>query len=96
MIVAFDDTHHDQLVDIWHRAVRATHHFLDDADLAFYRDIVAGGALRVLELWLACDERGNPRGFIGLNGTKIEALFVDPDVHGKGLGSRLVGHAKQC
>jgi putative acetyltransferase len=95
MIVAVDDTYYDQLVDIWYRAVRATHHFLDEADLAFYRDIVAGGALRVMELWMACDERGEPQGFIGLNGTRIEALFVDPDVHGNGLGSRLVGHAER-
>jgi putative acetyltransferase len=93
MIVAFDDTGYDRLVTIWYRAVRATHHFLDDTDLAFYRDIVAGGALRSLELWMACEERGKPQGFIGLDGKKIEALFVDPDVHGHGIGGRLIEHA---
>lgn len=95
MIFPFDEKRYDKLVDIWYRAVRATHHFLDEADLEFYREMVAGGALKALEIWMACDERGEPVGFMGLSGAKIEALFVDPDVHGKGIGRRLVEHAER-
>lgn len=94
MIVPFDETYYDQLVDIWYRAVLETHHFLEQDDIAFYREVVQGGALREAEIWMACDERMEPRGFMGLNGTKIEALFVDPDLHGKGIGRLLLQHAE--
>lgn len=41
------------------------------------------------------NERKEPIGFIGLVGTKIEMLFVDPYYHGKGTGSRLIKHAEK-
>ena len=94
MIVPYQEQYHDQLVDIWHRAVVRTHTFLAEADIQFYHQIVRNGALREVELWMALNEAQEPAGFIGLDGTKIEMLFVDPDEHGKGIGRRLVQHAK--
>lgn len=93
-IVQFQEAYHDRLVDIWHRAVRATHRFLTEEDIAFYHEMVRGGALRGVELWVHLDDRYEPIGFIGLDGTKIEMLFVDPSRHGQGIGSRLIRHAQ--
>ncbi|HZG78434.1 MAG TPA: acetyltransferase [Paenibacillus sp.] len=94
-IVPYEDKYHGKLVEIWYRAVRETHSFLSEDDLQFYRSVVQGGALKELELWVEVDERNEPTAFIGLDGTKIEALFVDPARHGKGIGSRLVRHAEK-
>lgn len=93
-IITYRETDHDRLVEIWHRAVSQTHHFLTEADIEFYRQLVQNGALREVEIWVALNDNEQPAGFIGLDGTKIEMLFVDPDDHGKGAGSRLIKHAE--
>ncbi|MGF7034789.1 putative acetyltransferase [Paenibacillus mucilaginosus] len=93
-IIAYQEKLHDQLVDIWYRAVRQTHAFLTEEDLEFYHGIVGGGALREVEVWLALRDHQVPAGFIGLDGSKIEMLFVDPAYHGQGIGSRLIRHAE--
>lgn len=94
-ITPFRDSDLDRLIDIWYRAVCRTHTFLTEADIEFYRDIVQNGALRAVELWVSRDENQEPTGFIGLDGIKIEMLFVDPEFHGKGIGSRLIKHAQK-
>ncbi|MEF3303402.1 acetyltransferase [Paenibacillus sp. GYB003] len=93
-IVAYEEKDHDALVSIWHRAVRGTHDFLSEDDIAFYYDIVKNGALRDVELWVERNGEGVPIGFIGLQDDKIEMLFVDPEYHGRGAGSRLIRHAE--
>ncbi|MFK4301620.1 putative acetyltransferase [Paenibacillus sp. RC254] len=94
-IVAYREENHDQLVDIWHRAVRQTHTFLTEEDIQFYHHIVRNGALREVEIWMEWNETQDPIGFIGLDGIKIEMLFVDPKRHGQGTGSRLIQHAEK-
>ncbi|REK76698.1 acetyltransferase [Paenibacillus paeoniae] len=94
-IVAYQNETHDQLVDIWHRAVRATHHFLTEQDIQFFYSMVSGGALAEVEIWTAVDQAGKPLGFIGLEDKKIEMLFVDPLSHGLGIGKALLNHAIQ-
>ncbi|RNB79734.1 acetyltransferase [Brevibacillus fluminis] len=92
-IVAFQEKDHDRLVDIWYNAVVHTHTFLTEKDIQFYHDLVKNGALKEVEIWVEYNEHGEPTGFIGLNESKIEMLFVDPAHHGKGIGSRLIYHA---
>ncbi|MDQ0087740.1 putative acetyltransferase [Paenibacillus anaericanus] len=92
-IVAFEEKYHDKLVDIWHRAVRVTHTFLEEEDIQYYHHMVQNGALKEVELWVEINADQEPIGFIGLDGTKIEMLFVDPKYRGQGIGSHLVKHA---
>jgi putative acetyltransferase len=79
---------------VWEAAVRATHHFVTEADLALFkpmvRDALASGALSV-----ACvrDDEGEVAGFIGAADGKVEMLFVHPDFHGQGAGRRLLTRA---
>lgn len=93
-IVPYQESYHEKLVDIWYRAVRQTHTFLTDEDIQFYRNIVQNTALKEVEIWLEINENEEPTGFIGLAGSKIEMLFVDPIHHGKRIGSRLIKHAE--
>ena len=84
---------HSQLVDIWLRSVRATHEFLSDEDIKTYLPVVRDEAFRAVDLWVAFDEKRRPLGFLGLSGTKIAMLFLDPDHIGLGIGRRFLDHA---
>ncbi|WP_152398123.1 GNAT family N-acetyltransferase [Paenibacillus cellulositrophicus] len=94
-ITAYREEDHDYLVELWYRAVRETHAFLTETDIAFYRRIVDEQALKHVEVWVEKDDSGVPLGFIGLDGSMVEMLFVDPDRHGQGIGTRLLRYAEQ-
>ncbi|WP_042167489.1 acetyltransferase [Paenibacillus gorillae] len=94
-IIPYRSEDHEQLVGIWHRAVVATHHFLTEEDIQFFHEMVRNEALTGVELWTHYDEANKPTGFIGLDGTKVEMLFVDPVRHGQGIGRALLKHAEE-
>ncbi|RXZ64589.1 acetyltransferase [Pelagerythrobacter rhizovicinus] len=80
-------------LEIWRAAVDATHGFLTPEDRLEIDRMVAEQFLPRAELWLAEDGDGHVRGFLVMEGEEIDALFVDPAVHGKGYGTALVEHA---
>jgi len=85
---------HDALIDIWLRAVRATHDFLSEDEIEKLHAMVLGGALAGLEIWVLCSDAAEPVGFMGLSGSKVEALFIAPEFHRRGGGRRLLEHAR--
>src|SRR5690606_11154405 len=69
----------------------ATHAFLMPEDRAEI-DVMVAAWLPTVELWLVEDgERAV--GFLVMDGEMIDALFVDPAVHGRGYGTALLDHA---
>lgn len=80
------------LFGIWEEAVRATHDFVTEADIAMYARLVREHYLPQNPVLVAADVRDAPLGFIGVREDKIEALFVDPARHGRGIGRMLVEH----
>ena len=81
-----------RLLSIWEASVRASHHFLTEADIVRLAP-QAEGALRHIEtLWVVEDDR-HPIGFMGVQERKIEMLFLHPDYFRKGLGKELVQRA---
>jgi putative acetyltransferase len=89
------DAERTELVALWERAVRATHLFLGDADIVALRPLVAEElASRTLDWWVMSLASNKPIAFLGLTKGAIEALFVDPDYHRKGVGAALVAHAQ--
>jgi putative acetyltransferase len=87
-------TDREALVDIWLQAVRATHTFLSEEDIQFYLRKVRAEAFSRGEVWVLCLDSGAPTGFIGLDGGKVESLFLAPEVHRSGGGRRLIDHAR--
>ncbi|AOI78944.1 acetyltransferase [Burkholderia sp. NRF60-BP8] len=81
-----------RVLDIWRNAVDATHHFLSDDDRRSIESEVVAFLPRA-PLELAVDETDRPIGFMLLDGSHMEALFVDPEHHGTGVGRRLVEEA---
>ncbi len=78
---------------IWRAAVDATHGFLTPGDRAEIDALVAEQFLPHAALWLAEDDAGTVQGFLVMDGEMIDALFVDPAVHGRGYGSALLAKA---
>lgn len=78
---------------VWRASVDATHGFIAPADVALYEHLLVTLYLPSKPLWLAISPVGVIQGFIGLAGPKIEALFVHPDWHRKGVGRRLINQA---
>jgi putative acetyltransferase len=84
---------YSHLTEIWEASVRATHHFLSEADIAYFKPRVQAEFLPALELAVARDAQGHIVGFIGVAGQKIEMLFIHPTFRGLGIGRLLVDHA---
>ena len=82
----------DRVVTIWRDAVDATHHFLTAEDRCAI-DAEVQQFLPQSPLWLAVDQADRAIGFMGLAGSHMEALFIDPAFHGIGIGSAMVAHA---
>ena len=81
-----------RILDIWSRAVDATHGFLLPQDRVAIGDEVRA-FLPQTPLTLAVDETDRALGFMFLHEGHMEALFIDPDHHGKGIGKALVESA---
>ena len=82
-----------RVLEIWRAAVDATHGFLSDSDRAEIDRMVERDFLPNADLWIAEDGGGPVQGFLVMDGDMIDALFVDPAVHGRGIGTLLLGHA---
>lgn len=89
-----DPADFESLLGIWQASVRATHHFLSERDILSLVPVVRDQALPNLEVWVLCGESSEPVGFMGLDGNKLEALFIAPDSFGKGGGRQLLAHAR--
>jgi putative acetyltransferase len=85
----------DDLFDIWLASVRVSHSFLSESEIQALAPLVREAALPNLELWVLQLADGKPVGFFGLDGTKLEALFIAPDHQGQGGGKMLVEFARK-
>ena len=82
----------ERAVQIWRDAVDATHDFLTAEDRAAI-EVEVQSFLPAAPLWLAVDADDRPVGFMLLDGSSMEALFIDPAHRGAGVGRALVAHA---
>lgn len=84
-----------RLVEVWEASVRATHHFLAEADIQFFKPAVRDELVGALELACVRHADGRLAGFVGVADDKVEALFIHPDLRGRGVGRTLLEHAVQ-
>jgi len=85
-----------RVMQIWRRAVDATHDFLTPADRRAI-DAEVAAFLPQAALDLAVDEADRALGFMLLDGNYMAALFVDPEHHAAGIGRLLVEEAlRRC
>lgn len=78
------------LLNIWEESVRATHHFLSDAEVLQIKEYVPQALNGVEHLIVAENEAGEPVAFMGTENNRLEMLFLSPAQRGKGLGKQLM------
>ena len=85
----------EKLVIIWKSSVRATHLFLSDGEIEDIKKYVPQALQEVPLLVVSEDENGNPSGFMGISGQKVEMLFVSAQERGKGIGRELLEYGME-
>ena len=81
------------LLDVWESSVRATHLFLSEQETARIKKYVPQALCGVPHLLAAEVESGAPVAFAGIDGYKLEMLFVSAEYRGQGIGRRLLQYA---
>lgn len=81
-----------QLLVIWEASVRATHLFLSDAEVRKITGYVPQAMTLVSHLVIAEREAGCPVAFMGVEGQRLEMLFLSPEKRGTGLGRQLLDY----
>ena len=82
-----------ELLDVWENSVRATHDFITEDDIAFFKPIIIEQAFPHVTLKCIKDEHKAILGFIGVHECKIEMLFILDAARGKGVGKALLNYA---
>ncbi len=92
-----NEEEYQTLIDLWEASVRATHHFLPEAEILALRPLILEHYFDAVTLLCARTEEGHIAGFSGVLEGKLEMLFVAPEARGGGVGRLLVAHAiGQC
>ncbi|MFD2521822.1 GNAT family N-acetyltransferase [Emticicia soli] len=85
---------HDSLLDIWELSVRATHHFLEEENILFFKQTIHEHKyFELVELVCVRNQNNRILGFMGTDADSLEMLFVHPDAIGKGVGKTLMNYA---
>ncbi|WP_052729796.1 GNAT family N-acetyltransferase [Syntrophomonas zehnderi] len=82
----------DTLTNLWKVSISASHFFLTDEDINKLIPFVRNG-IRDIETLIVAEENDLIIGFMGIDGKKLEMLFIEPSYFGKGLGKQLVALA---
>jgi len=91
-IIPFSSRNYPELITVWEASVRATHHFLNEADIQHYKPLILDQYFDQVILY-GLKDLDNIAGFIGINGKLIQMLFIHPDYRGKGMGKSLIDYA---
>lgn len=79
-----------QFTAIWEDSVRATHLFLSEAEIQTIKAYVPQALTGVPHLLVAERAQGQPVAFMGIEGPRLEMLFLSPAERGAGLGRQLL------
>lgn len=93
IIEKFEYDYRDDILDVWEASVRATHTFLKEEDIEFYKNHLKHFDFELLHVDIAIGEDGNIIGFMGIQNRKLEMLFIHPDYIGLGFGKKLLEYA---
>lgn len=83
----------DELLIVWEKSVRSSHHFLKEEDIAYFRPLVRNQYFRAVRLFVIRNAKGRISAFMGLSDDMLEMLFVLPEEQGHGYGKMLVDYA---
>ena len=80
----------DELLDVWEDSVKATHLFLSQFEIEKIKQYVPQALKEIEHLIVVKNEENNLIGFMGIENTKLEMLFIKNSERGKGIGKKLL------
>ncbi|NVK07482.1 MULTISPECIES: GNAT family N-acetyltransferase [Tenacibaculum] len=87
-----NSTEYQEVVDLWEASVRATHHFLKEEDILYFKPLILNTYLDAVEL--KCIKINNKIvGFLGVAEQNLEMLFIHPEYRGKKVGKALLEYS---
>jgi putative acetyltransferase len=94
-IVNISESEYQEVVEVWEASVRATHLFLKEEDIVYFKPLILNEYLKAVDLRGVKNAQQEIIGFLGVAEGKIEMLFIHPDARGRGVGKLLVEYALQ-
>lgn len=82
-----------EMLNVWENSVRATHNFIIEEDIEFFKPIIIEQAFPAVTLKCVKDESGSILGFVGVHDSKIEMLFILNEARRQGVGKVLLHYA---
>ncbi|WP_440875880.1 GNAT family N-acetyltransferase [Thalassotalea sp. PLHSN55] len=82
-----------EMLNVWEDSVRATHSFITEEDIEFFKPIIMEQAFPAVTLKCIKSDNGLILGFIGTHEDKVEMLFILNAERGKGIGKVLLNFA---
>lgn len=87
-----DKEEYKNVVELWESSVRATHHFLKEEDIEYYKPLILNTYLDAVEL-RCIRNNGKIVGFLGVADQNLEMLFIDPEYRGQKIGKTLLNYS---
>lgn len=88
-----DKFEYKEVVEVWEASVRATHHFLKEEDIAYFKPLILNTYLDAVKLRCYRNEYHKIIGFLGAAYRNLEMLFIHPAYRGKRIGKTLLEYA---
>ena len=82
----------EEVLEVWYAASQVAHPFVSEEFLADEREQIRKNHLPKAETWVFQHE-DSVAGFIALMGNEVGAIFVKPELQGRGIGRALMDHA---
>lgn len=82
-----------EVVNVWEASVRATHHFLKEEDIEYFKPLILNTYLDAVELRCIRNSENKIVGFLGVAEQNLEMLFIHPEYRGKRIGKALLNYA---
>lgn len=93
MIRSYEKTDLEEMVRIWYEASVIAHFFIPASFWASQKSTMKEKYLPLAKNFIF-EEEGQISGFISLVGEHVCALFIAPEMQGRGIGRALLEHAK--
>ena len=86
-------TEYQEVINVWESSVRATHHFLKEEDIQYFKPLILNTYLDAVELRCIRNNENRMVGFLGVAEQNLEMLFIDPKYRGERIGKLLLNYS---